>query len=114
MGETSVDASADVIETDETIDDGMDSDDDPPVQNPHLPLFSRNMPGILTKEQILTEVDLDHINLRIRGQEAHTCDLISWDDGDVEDLASMKGIIGELVSAVGPQLAMEMIVSFGN
>jgi len=111
MGEASVNVSADVIETAE---DGDNSDDDPPVQNPHLPLFSRDMPGILTKEQLLTEVDLDHIKLRIRGQEAYTCHLMDWEDGDVEDLASMKGIIGELVSAVGPQLAMEMIVSFGS
>jgi arginine-tRNA-protein transferase len=114
IGEVSTDGSTDVMQTEAPVDEGTDSDDDPPVQNPHLPLFSRNMPGILTKEQLLREVDLDHINLRIRGQEAHTCDLISWEDGDVEDLASMKGIIGELVSAVGPQLAMEMIVSFGN
>jgi arginyl-tRNA---protein transferase len=114
IGELSADASADVMETDKKIDDGSDSDDDAPVPNPDAPLFSRKMPGILTKEQLRTEVDLDHIKLRIRGEEAQTCDLMSWDDGDVEDLASMKGIIGELASAVGLQLAQDMVVSFSR
>ncbi|TVY88598.1 Arginyl-tRNA--protein transferase [Lachnellula willkommii] len=114
IGEVSADAPVDEMETEKKIDDGSDSDDDPPVLNPDTPLFSRNMPGILTKEQLLTEVDLDHVKLRIRGQEAQTCDLVSWDDGDVEDLASIKGIIGELVSAVGPQVAQHMVVSFGG
>lgn len=106
--------SADEMETGKKNDDGSDSDDDPPVLNPDTPLFSRNMPGILTKEQLLTEVDLDHVKLRIRGQEAQTRDLVSWDDGDVEDLASIKGIIGELVSAVGARVAEHMVVSFGG
>lgn len=106
--------SADEMETEKKNDDGSDSDDDPPVLNPDTPLFSRNMPGILTKEQLLTEVDLDHVKLRIRGQEAQTRDLVSWDDGDVEDLASIKGIIGELVSAVGARVAEHMVVSFGG
>jgi len=113
IGEVSADASAHAMETDKKIDNGFGLDDDPPVPNPNAPLFSRNMPGILTKEQLLTEVDLDHIKLRIRGEEAQTCDLMSWDDGDVENPASMKGIIGGLVSAVGSKLAEDMVISFG-
>ncbi|TVY29724.1 Arginyl-tRNA--protein transferase [Lachnellula hyalina] len=114
IGEVSTDAPGDEMETEKKIDDGLYSDDDPSSLDPDTPLFSRKMPGILTKEQLLTEVDLDHVKLRLRGQEAHTCDLVSWDDGDVEDLASMKGIIGELASAVGPRVAQDMVVSFGG
>ncbi|TVY43586.1 Arginyl-tRNA--protein transferase [Lachnellula subtilissima] len=112
--EGSTDAPVDKMETEKKVDDGSDSDGDLPVLDPDTPLFSRNMPGILTKEQLLTDVDLDHVKLRLRGQEAHTCDLVSWDDGDVEDLASMKGIIGDLASAVGPRVAQDVVVSFGG
>lgn len=89
-----------------------DSDDDPEVQNPDLPLFSRGVPGIMTKEQILEQVDLDHIKLRVRGREAETCQLVGWDDGDVDSAHSIKGIIAELVAAVGPECARQMVVSF--
>lgn len=102
--ETGVNGSSDVMVT----------DDDKSTSNEDTPFFSRNMPGILTKEQLLTEVDLDHINLRVNGQEAQTCDLMSWDDGDIENPASIKGIIGELVSTVGPQVAQDMVVHFGR
>ncbi|KAH8687839.1 arginine-tRNA-protein transferase-like protein 1 [Tricladium varicosporioides] len=90
----------------------VDSDDSCPP-NPDLPLFSRGMSGILTKDQLLANVDLDHIKLRIRAQEAETCDLVSWEDSDINDSHSIKGLIAELACAVGPQLSREMTVSFG-
>lgn len=36
----------------------VDSDEDPPVPNPNDPIWERAMPGILTKTQLLTEIDL--------------------------------------------------------
>ena len=94
------------------VDDGEGSDDDLEVPNPELPLFARSMPGVLTKTQLLHETDLDHIKLRIRGQEAETCDLMDWDIWDIDDPNSIKGVIAELVAAVGPKLSREMEVTF--
>jgi arginyl-tRNA---protein transferase len=101
-------ATEDVMDVDEE-----DSDEDLPIPNPDLPLFERAMPGVLTRAQLLTEIDLDHINLRIRGQEAETCDLVSWEDSSIDNPHSLKGIIAELVAAVGVEPAREMVVSFG-
>ncbi|KAF4634986.1 hypothetical protein G7Y89_g3115 [Cudoniella acicularis] len=92
----------------------FDSDsDDLPTPNPDLILFSRGTPGILTKDQLITDIDLDYVKLRIRGQDAEACDLISWDDSSIDDPHSIKGIIAELAAAVGPELSREMIISFG-
>lgn len=89
------------------------SDEDGPVPDPEAPIFERSMPGILTKEQILTEVDLDHIRIRIRDTEAETGDLVGWETSDMGSTRSIKGIVAELVAAVGPDAAREMVVCFG-
>lgn len=90
-----------------------DDEEDSPILDPELPIFARSMPGVLAREQILSEVDLDHVSLRIRGQEAETCDIVSWEDGSIDNAQSLKGIIAELVAAVGAELAKDMAVSFG-
>jgi arginine-tRNA-protein transferase len=92
--------------------DEEDSDDENPVLDPDLPIFARSMPGILSRTQLLTEVDLDHIHLRLRGRDAETCDLIHWEESSIDSAHSLKGIIADLVSAVGVELTKEMVVSF--
>jgi arginyl-tRNA---protein transferase len=93
--------------------DEEDSDDESAQSGPDRPLFARSMPGILTRTQLLTEVDLDHINIRLRGLKAQTCDLVSWEESDIDNVHSMKGIIAELAAAVGVALSREMTVGFG-
>lgn len=70
------------------------------------------MPGIMTSYQLETEIDLDRIKLKIRGQLAESADLVSWDTSSINDPNSIKGIISELASAVGPILSAEMCVTF--
>ena len=93
--------------------DEEDSDDETAIQNPDLPLFARPMPGILSRTQLQTEVDLDHINLQLQGQRAETCDLVGWEASSIDSAHSLRGIIADLVSAVGVELAKELVVSFG-
>ncbi|CZR53255.1 related to arginine-tRNA-protein transferase [Phialocephala subalpina] len=104
--------SSDAVMTDRVAEDD-DSDEEQEVPNPDIPLFSRGVPGIMTRDEILEKVDLDHIKLRVRGREAEACQLVSWDDGELDSAHSIKGIIAELVAAIGPECAKEMVVSFG-
>ncbi|PQE08900.1 hypothetical protein CJF31_00010816 [Rutstroemia sp. NJR-2017a BVV2] len=90
-----------------------DSDDEAEVPNPSLPVWERSMPGLLTREEILTQVDLDHIKLRLRDIDAEACQLVRWDTGSIDDIYSLKGMIAELVSAVGVELAREMVWLLG-
>ncbi|KUJ18122.1 arginine-tRNA-protein transferase-like protein 1 [Mollisia scopiformis] len=96
--------------TDPMVDED-DEDEDQSVPQPDIPLFSRGMPGVMTKEQILAEVDLDHIKLRVRGTDAEACDLVGWEESELESTYSIKGSIAELAAAVGPECAREMVVS---
>jgi arginine-tRNA-protein transferase len=90
----------------------VDSDNEPPVPNPDLPLFKRSVPGILTKSQLLNDVNLDRIRLRIRTVEVEACDLLSWETSNIDSPYSIKGRIAELAAAVGPNLAKEMVLEF--
>lgn len=94
------------------MDDGDDKDDDVVVVDPKIPLFARSMPGVMTRDQLMTEIDLDQIKLKLFGSSAICSDLVGWDTSDVDLNNEIKGIIAELVSAVGPQIAREMTVAF--
>ncbi|PBP20435.1 arginine-tRNA-protein transferase [Diplocarpon rosae] len=95
--------------------DGVDFDFDEhhALSDSGMPLFSRSIPGILTKTQLLNEVDLDSIKISVRGIEAEAKDLVSWESSDIDSPSTTKCIISELAAAVGPVNAMEMIVKFG-
>lgn len=87
-----------------------DSDDEPPVPDAHLPIFSRSpaVPGILTKQQLLG-VDLDNIPIKVYGQEAVTQNLVGWDE-QIDDPHTFKGMIAELVAAIGVEAASRIVV----
>jgi arginine-tRNA-protein transferase len=91
-----------------------DSDEDLPVPDPDLPLFKRPMPGVLTRDQLLNEIDLDHIKIRIQGHDAETCHLNDWESSSMDNPYSIKGAIADLVAAVGVELGKEMVVSFSS
>jgi len=88
----------------------MSSDEDIHIED--KPLSERNMPGIMTREQLATDVDLDHITLRMKRRTAKTSDLLGWDTFSINNPHSMKCIIADLVSAIGPALAADMCVAF--
>lgn len=77
-----------------------------------IPLFARDMPGILSKDKLLSEVDLDSIYIRIGDVCFFSRDLENWRNSSIESGYSIKGIIAEIVAAVGPELSREMILDF--
>jgi arginine-tRNA-protein transferase len=76
--------------------------------------FYRGILGTPTKEQLLAQVDLEHIKCRIRYTYADACGLVSWEDRDIDDATSIKGIIAELAAAIVPEVAREMVVTLGR
>ncbi|QSZ33256.1 hypothetical protein DSL72_002844 [Monilinia vaccinii-corymbosi] len=97
-----------------TTPDSMSSNSDPnPFTATRIPIFERAMPGLLSTTELLTHSPLDHVKIRIRDGDYETNELVSWERDQVTDADGLKGIIGELVSAVGSKLAGEMVVFFG-
>lgn len=82
-----------------TDDDASDSDEDFASQS----LFDSNMPGI-TCLQDFADIDLDHIAVRLRGAPRlfETSDLVDWETSEVGDGTSLKSLVAEMVSAMGP------------
>lgn len=79
-----------------------------------VPLSELNMPGIISRAELLSSNILDHIRLRIRSNPVvETSDLVIWESSDIDDPLSVKGKIADLVAAVGLDCAQRMIVDFG-
>ena len=90
-------ANEDHLELDED-----DSDKDG-AEIPEGSLFDYKVPGILTKEEV-SKLDLAHWKLLVRTSLIELEDLRGWEDWNVDDPASIKGIAAELVAATGPKL----------
>ena len=104
--------------------DNLNAPEDPKT------VFEAGMPGALTLEEVREKIDLDHwkvmigdriVELEVRTQG--TCsagtwiltnsqDLVSWDEHDISEPESLKGIVAELAACIGPGLVRNTILSF--
>ncbi|PVI05842.1 arginine-tRNA-protein transferase 1 [Periconia macrospinosa] len=75
-------------------------------------LFELKMPGVMTAEEISQEYPLDQQLITARGKLFEAEDLMAWEDGDIKDPKSLKGIIAELVACLGPDVAKDVVVAF--
>lgn len=66
-----------------------------------LSLFDIHMPGVLTADQVLSQLDLDHWLLLVHGTFVHMSDLVGWEDADLRNAQSIRGIVGELAAVLG-------------
>ncbi|ORY64379.1 arginine-tRNA-protein transferase [Pseudomassariella vexata] len=84
--------------------EGEDSDED-------QSLFYCNMPGIPSLEA-MASVDLDQILVRLSRGFCAAGVLFDWDDERMDDPASAKGMVSEIVAAVGPELMPQACLDF--
>lgn len=99
---------------------------------PEGSLFDLAVPGILTMEEVETLVDLDHWALMANGTLVEmevrpfdtSCgvkdawltdierlqDLVAWEDSNIREPQSIKGIVAELAAALGPKVVKESAV----
>lgn len=74
-----------------------------------IPLWLRNMPGILPRSE-LTDAVLDKIKIRHGNRFAKTTDLMTWADDSIDDPHTFKRDVAELVAAVGIDVAMKICI----
>ncbi|ESZ93942.1 hypothetical protein SBOR_5645 [Sclerotinia borealis F-4128] len=95
-----------------------DLDEDDEDDDVRTPIFQSRMPGLLSTTDLQTKAPLDNIKIRIGRGDVETRELVlthrlvGWETGVLTDMNSLKGIIAELVSAVGVRLAGVMEVYF--
>ncbi|RKF75742.1 Arginyl-tRNA--protein transferase 1 [Golovinomyces cichoracearum] len=77
-----------------------------------VPLFARNMPGILTREELPMESDLGKMFVKLYYTERFACNLEDWGSSSIDDLYSIKGIVAEVFSAFGLELCKEIFLNF--
>lgn len=75
------------------------------VNEEALSLFSIGMPGVMTADEVLDQIDLDHWLLLVHGTFVHMEDLVGWEDAYITDAQSVMGIVGELVAVLGVEVA---------
>jgi arginyl-tRNA---protein transferase len=84
--------------------DSPDNSDNDDTEIPEGSLFDYAVPGILTKTQVLSDLDLDHWKLKVRNIFVDMEDLTGWEKGRVDEPMSIKGIVAELAAALGPEV----------
>lgn len=72
-----------------------------------MSLFDIRMPGVLTADEVLTQLDLDHWLLLVHGNFVHMCDLVGWEEADLCNPQSIKGIVGELAAVLGADVVRQ-------
>lgn len=84
-------------------DDEEDDDDEP--------LLRSNMPGLASLE-LLQQAPLDIIPVRLKHGVMSAGDLFEWENEDISDPKTAKGMIAELVAATGPDLLLQWALDF--
>lgn len=83
----------------------MDSDvsevDDTEI--PEGSLFDYNIPGVLKKNEV-EKLNLGHLKLLVRTSLIDLEDLRGWEEWQVDDPGTIKGIAAELIATTGPML----------
>lgn len=74
--------------------------------------FDRNVPGVMTREELSKSGALDNVRLSYKGTTVETRDRVFWVESDLDDASSIKSIVAELIAAVGPALGRQMVVAF--
>ncbi|GAB7348983.1 hypothetical protein MBLNU459_g7964t1 [Dothideomycetes sp. NU459] len=78
-----------------------------------LSLLALGMPGVMDASSLREQIDLSMIQILLRGGALHrTKDLVSWEDGDILEPHSLKGIVAEYAACVGPKIAREAVMDF--
>lgn len=87
----------------EEIDMDSDPSDVDDTEIPEGSLFNYNIPGVLKKEEV-AKLDLDHMKLLVRTNLIDLEDLRGWEEWEIDDPGTIKGIAAELIAATGPGL----------
>ncbi|KAK9782909.1 putative arginyltransferase [Seiridium cardinale] len=88
-----------------------DEEEEEEEEDDDKPLLKSNMPG-LTSMEVLRQVPIDIIPVRLKQGVISASNLFEWEDEDITDSKTAKGMIAELVAATGPELLLQWALDF--
>lgn len=90
----------------------MDSDPSDPDETeiPEGSMFDYNIPGVMTKQQV-EELDLGKMKLLVRTSLVDLEDLRGWEEWQIDDSGTIKGIAAEMIAATGPKLLKDTAIA---
>jgi len=78
-------------------------------------VFDLHVPGIMTVDQVRRHVKLDDIRIKVRPDITVPVKYLrGWEESDLAEGGSLKGIIAEYAACVGAEVANEAVVQFGS
>ncbi|CAD6499503.1 BgTH12-03615 [Blumeria graminis f. sp. triticale] len=75
-----------------------------------VPVFATGMPGILTRDELLSQVDLNEVIIEVDNMRTKASCLIGWQKSNIDSNLSVKGFIAGLVATVGPDLLSKIVI----
>ncbi|KAI1869353.1 uncharacterized protein JN550_005983 [Neoarthrinium moseri] len=109
MLDVSGEAAESLSEEKDDDDDGDDDEDED--DDDDLPLLRSNMPGLPSMD-LIQQAPLDIIPVRLTQGFISAGDLFDWDNEEVDDPKTAKGMVAELVAAVGLELMLQWALDF--
>ncbi|KAI9879423.1 MAG: Arginyl-tRNA--protein transferase 1 [Pleopsidium flavum] len=91
--------------------EGQHTDSDVKLQYCSLFELKPPMPGVMTKEQVESGVDLDHWKIQIKGNAYPLKCLVGWDQFDIIDPFTPKGRFAEFAACIGPEMVRKTVIS---
>ena len=90
----------------------VDSDVSEPddTEIPEGSLFDYNIPGVLNKGEV-ENLNLGHMKLLVRTSLVDLEDLRGWEEWQIDDPGTIKGIAAELIATTGPKLLKDTALS---
>lgn len=80
-----------------------------------LSVIDLHVPGPMTLQQLLIEVNLDEMRVAVtRGTLHQAQDLVGWGTSSATDMLDLRGIFAEFAACVGPNVARDIVVDLSR
>ncbi|KAL8797156.1 MAG: hypothetical protein Q9195_000623 [Heterodermia aff. obscurata] len=74
-------------------------------------IFDARTPGAMTLEEVERDISLGEWRVQVQDTEVQLQDLVGWDESEVWDPESWKGMAAQLAALLGPELVRQMVIT---
>ncbi|KAI9796599.1 MAG: Arginyl-tRNA--protein transferase 1 [Candelina submexicana] len=91
-----------------------DDQDFQPLSLENASLFSMNMPGVMTAEQVQSQIELGKMRMILGSDIVHLEDLVGWDAADILDPKSIKCLFGGFAATMGLKATRHVVIEWNQ